>query len=101
MPDLTDFHQAADKVRNWGRWGDDDEVGTLNHISTDKVRDSSRLVRKGAVFPLGVEFGSGGPQGDFLFRGNPIHVMTVDGGDAEHFVRHSQEWTANPTAQQI
>ena len=101
MPTLTDFHQTAEKVRNWGRWGDDDEVGTLNHIGTDKVRDSSRLVQKGAVFPLGVEFGSGGPQGDFLFRGNPIHVMTVDGGDAEHFVRHNQDWSANPTAQQI
>ncbi|MBB4775928.1 cyclase family protein [Actinomadura livida] len=98
---MSDFHSAADRVRNWGRWGDEDEIGTLNFIDEEKMREAGALVKKGAVFSLGLDFGSGGPQGDFLFRNNPIHVMTVDGGDAEHFVQHSKDWTANPTAHQI
>ncbi|MGI5200179.1 cyclase family protein [Spirillospora sp. CA-108201] len=101
MSSINEFRAVAEQVRNWGRWGDDDEVGTLNFITPEKVRASAGLVRKGAVFPLGVEFGANGPQGDYLFRPNPIHVMTVDGGDADHFVEHSRGWAANPVAQQI
>jgi len=28
----------ARRVSNWGRWGPDDERGTLNHITPDVVR---------------------------------------------------------------
>ncbi len=30
--------ELAAKVRNWGRWGDDDEIGTLNLITDDVVK---------------------------------------------------------------
>jgi kynurenine formamidase len=36
----------------WGVFGDDDQVGTLNLIGADEVRDAARLVRRGAVFSL-------------------------------------------------
>ena len=26
------FHEISTEVRNWGRWGDDDRLGTLNHL---------------------------------------------------------------------
>ena len=26
-----DLRKAAEKYKNWGRWGPDDEIGTLNH----------------------------------------------------------------------
>jgi kynurenine formamidase len=32
---------------NWGRWGPDDERGTLNLITPDKVRQAAALVRDG------------------------------------------------------
>ena len=80
MATLSDFRRVADDVRNWGRWGDADEVGTLNFITPEKVRQAASLVNHGKVFPLGVDFGSSGPQGAFQFRHNPVHVMTVDGG---------------------
>ena len=80
-PSLTDFRRVARDVSNWGRWGDDDELGTLNFITADKVAQAASLVRHGKVFPLGVDFGASGPQGAFEFRHNPVHVMTVDGGD--------------------
>lgn len=34
---------------NWGKWGADDELGTLNHISPRSVREAAGLVRSGRV----------------------------------------------------
>ena len=80
MASMSDFRRVADDVRNWGRWGDADELGTLNFITAEKVAEGASLVKHGKVFPLGVDFGSSGPQGAFHFRQNPLHVMTIDGG---------------------
>ena len=99
MYTMADFDRMADEVRNWGRWGDADELGTLNHITDEKVREAASLVRRGKVFPLGVAFGADGPQGMFKFRTNPIHLMTIDGGDAGAFADYARKWTANPSAQ--
>ena len=101
MAGLTDFRRVADEVRNWGRWGDADELGTLNFITADKVAEAAGLVKHGKVFPLGVDFGSSGPQGAFKYRHNPIHMMTVDGGDARSLPRFGVDWSANPVAQQM
>lgn len=60
MADMTDFRRAARDVSNWGRWGDDDELGTLNFITAEKVTEAASLVKHGRVFPLGVEFGASG-----------------------------------------
>jgi hypothetical protein len=65
MASMSDFRRVADDVRNWGRWGDDDELGTLNFITTDKIAEAATLARQGKVFPLGADFCSGGPQGAF------------------------------------
>jgi kynurenine formamidase len=101
MASLTDFRRLGDDLRNWGRWGDADELGTLNFITPDKVAEAAALVRHGKVFPLGVDFGSGGPQGGFQYRHNPIHVMTVDGGDANTLVQYGPDWLRNSVAQQL
>jgi kynurenine formamidase len=98
---VTDFRRAARDVSNWGRWGDDDELGTLNFITEEKIAQAASLVRHGKVFPLGVDFGSSGPQGAFGFRHNPIHVMTVDGGDAATLAQYGPDWDRNPTAAQM
>ena len=39
----------------WGLWGDDDQVGTLNLLTAERVVSAARLVRKGAVFALNWE----------------------------------------------
>ena len=41
MASLTDFRNVARDVRNWGRWGDADELGTLNFITADKVAEAA------------------------------------------------------------
>ncbi len=30
-----DFDALADRLRNWGRWGAEDQRGPLNHIGPD------------------------------------------------------------------
>ena len=44
---LREFDEIFESVRNWGRWGDDDELGTLNCITPDMVRAAAGLVRSG------------------------------------------------------
>ena len=36
-----------DELSNWGRWGDDDRLGTLNHLTPEKRVASSTLVKEG------------------------------------------------------
>lgn len=37
------LRRLAMQVRNWGRWGPDDEIGTLNDITPVAVADACRL----------------------------------------------------------
>ena len=38
---------AAKRCSNWGRWGDDDVLGTLNFLDDAKRREGAALVRRG------------------------------------------------------
>ena len=42
----------AARVNNTGRWGPEDELGTLNHLSAGKTRDAARLAQTGTVLSL-------------------------------------------------
>lgn len=46
---------------NWGRWGPDDERGTLNLVTDDNVRRGLAAARSGAVVPLGAPLDPGAP----------------------------------------
>ncbi len=81
------MHKAAKRFKNWGRWGKDDEIGTLNFTAASDIVAAARLVRKGKVISLALNFDERGPQGGktkypALGRFNPIHVMTRTGTDA-------------------
>ncbi|HEY1973207.1 MAG TPA: cyclase family protein [Pseudonocardia sp.] len=76
------WRDVAEQVRNWGRWGPDDQIGTLNYITPDKIARACGSASQGRSIPLGVPFDAYGPQGSSGFRRNPIHLMSVDGGDA-------------------
>jgi kynurenine formamidase len=84
---MADIRAAAERLSNWGRWGAEDEIGTLNHIRPEDIVAAARLVQKGKVMSLALPFDSKGPQGGksnypALGRFNPIHVMTRTGTDA-------------------
>jgi kynurenine formamidase len=79
-----DFRRIAEKVRNWGRWGHDDQVGTLNYITPERLVSAARLVTRGVCFDLGIALDSDGPQPGKHGRANPIHVMTETGVDQDY-----------------
>src|SRR5919108_5403325 len=81
MSNEETLHQLALQVRNWGKWGPDDEIGTLNYITPEKIAQASRLVTAGKVFALGIPLQRNGPQSGTRARFNPIHSMFRDGGD--------------------
>lgn len=71
------FHEIAKRVNNWGRWGEDDERGTLNLITDDVVREAARAVRGGLRVPLALELRQDGVQTGLIpGRVNPLHAMT-------------------------
>lgn len=50
MPDPTpSVPELAEVLSNTGRWGPDDERGTLNHITRDKTLEAARLISSGRV----------------------------------------------------
>jgi kynurenine formamidase len=80
---ISHLREVAERCSNWGRWGPDDEIGTLNFIGPDEVRAAAGLVRKGKTISLGLNFDRNGPQkGLWGNRYNPIHTMLATGTDA-------------------
>jgi kynurenine formamidase len=75
---MEDFRALGKRLSNWGRWGAEDERGTLNLITPDKLVAAAGLVRKGAVFDLGIPFDDQGPQPGGA-RINPVHLMSQTG----------------------
>jgi hypothetical protein len=74
MPE--EFHALARAVNNWGRWGSDDELGTLNLITAPVVRRAAGLVKQGKAFSLALPLGPDGPQiGLIPGRINPLRTM--------------------------
>ncbi len=81
--DIELIRKVSQDCKQWGKWGPDDEKGTLNYITDADRAAAARLVRKGKCFPLGLNFDDEGPQrGLFGGRWNPIHTMLATGTDA-------------------
>ena len=47
-----EFDALFDEVKNWGRWGADDERGTVNLITAEKSRQATALVDRGITVSL-------------------------------------------------
>ena len=47
-----DVEKMMDTLSNWGRWGSDDELGTLNLITPQKRKQAAGLVREGISVSL-------------------------------------------------
>jgi kynurenine formamidase len=82
-----DLREAAEKYKNWGKWGSNDEIGTLNHTQAEDIVAAARLVKRGKVISLALNFDNNGPQGakskyPAMGRINPVHTMLRTGTDA-------------------
>ena len=51
----AEFDRWISEISNWGRWGKDDELGTLNLITVAKRKAASRLVRDGVSVSLALD----------------------------------------------
>ncbi|MEU8822234.1 cyclase family protein [Streptomyces sp. NPDC048636] len=74
----AEFHEIAKRVNNWGRWGAADEIGTLNLITDEVVREAATTIRTGRRVPLAVPLRQDGVQtGMIPGRVNPLHTMVA------------------------
>ena len=79
---------SSESLSNWGRWGPDDQRGTLNLLTAKNVQDSASLVRQGKVYSLSVELDKDGPLPDIrnplwhrtslIERPSPMHSAADD-----------------------
>ena len=88
VPALDDL--LKDSPSNWGKWGDDDEVGSLNYLGPEQVLAAVGLVRSGKVFTLQRLIGD--PKGDPVWPGRTpaertqiLDESTWDSDDAPAF----------------
>ncbi len=79
-PDLKVL--LKDSPKNWGKWGPDDEVGSLNYLTPEVVVKAAGSIKSGKVFTLQVKMAN--PEGDPVWPGRQgatrINVM-----DAGHY----------------
>jgi len=71
------FAEVAARVRNWGRWGPEDQIGTLNLIDDAARLRGVQSVRSGKSFALGLPLSEAeGIQAGFIKgRVNPDRTM--------------------------
>ena len=41
------MRSVFEQVKNWGRWGKEDESGALNYITSAKLREAAAAIRVG------------------------------------------------------
>ncbi|CAN5357325.1 cyclase family protein [soil metagenome] len=80
-PSVATVKELSDRYSNWGRWGDDDQRGTLNHCTAEDVVRAAASIRSGKRISMALPVDSMGPQTGGFGRFNPIHMMFRDGGD--------------------
>src|SRR6202521_1967816 len=70
---LAEFETMFESVKNWGRWGADDERGTLNYITPEHVKRAAGLVRSGRSVSMAIPINTvAGPDN----QSPAIHHMT-------------------------
>lgn len=74
----AEFEKLRKEMSNWGRWGPDDEMGTLNFITPGKRIEAARLVTEGHSVSLSANVVKTPLQGSKPFR----QTVTVDSGGA-------------------
>jgi kynurenine formamidase len=88
---VAEFEEIFESVKNWGRWGPDDELGTLNLITPERVRAAAGLVHSGRrvsmAIPINTVAGPDNPNPATRFV-TQAHDVPVDGSK----VRFGLDW---------
>ncbi|CAB4860722.1 unannotated protein [freshwater metagenome] len=81
---------TPDGVNNWGRWGADDQLGTLNLIGPEQVSYATSLPRRGRVISLALPISGEAPR--HPTRAPAKNYVAVSGTDA---VSDTPIWLTN------
>jgi kynurenine formamidase len=74
----------ADQPKNWGKWGAEDEVGSLNYLDAQEALRGAAEIRSGKTFTLQVPIGH--PHGDPAFPGPRGPARRVNIMDRGHYL---------------
>ncbi|HEX4862653.1 MAG TPA: cyclase family protein [Acidimicrobiales bacterium] len=85
MPGEEEVLDYFKTCNNWGRWGPDDELGTLNYITPETRRAAFESVREGISVSCARLIPTRQPEADFQWP--PMHFMTSSG----------EGWAGKPT----
>ena len=94
----ADVDAIADRVRNWGRWGPDDERGALNLITDAKRVAAAALVTEGAAvscsrsLPVTPAIHNANQVQHAILRGGDAQAGTRFGGSSDYFAIASHGW---------
>jgi kynurenine formamidase len=73
--------KAYNELSNWGRWGREDQIGTLNNVTPEHVVAAAGLIKRGEVFALGASLHWPLQSVPNKGRWNAIHSYIQDGAD--------------------
>ena len=76
MPLSDRFREISSQVRNWGRWGPDDQLGTLNLITPEVVLAARDCIRHGRTIPLAVGLEHDGIQVGIVHQLLPVFITS-------------------------
>lgn len=85
VPHRSDPAGIAERCCNWGRWGDDDQLGTLHHITDDVRARAAAEARTGRTVSLAADIvpvplaGAPTPFGTAAVPSAVHHVVTYTG----------------------
>jgi len=71
--DALPVRPGAPKGSAWGLFGDNDEVGTINLLTPERVRAAAVFIRTGKVFPLNLPIDI--PDPPLFKRGRHVHTV--------------------------
>lgn len=82
LPQLTaaTLEQWMASLSNWGRWGEDDELGTLNLITPEKRRQAAGLVTEGVSVSLAFDLAKEASTNNEFPLEHSLLVHENDGG---------------------
>ncbi|HEY7263266.1 MAG TPA: cyclase family protein [Trebonia sp.] len=76
-PDIGTVREYISKYSNWRRWGEDDERGTLNHVTSEDITYAASLVKKGRSISMALP-DENGPQTETYNRFKPLAQVVFE-----------------------
>jgi kynurenine formamidase len=85
----AEFAELFRSLSSWGRWGERDQRGALNHLDAGRVVAASRLVQDGTTVTLSL------PMNTKASEDNPepaVHYMTTTGDSAAEGLQFAKDF---------